>query len=157
MNAGRWNPRLANVGDACEVARLLHDFNSEFGSASPGADVLAARLQVLLGGYETMAMLAGTPPVAVAVVTLRPNVWYAGQVALLDELYVVPHLRGRGIGSAVIDLLKSVSRARNVDLVEINVDEGDVGAQRFYERHGFSSTESGSTERSFYYSQELTG
>jgi GNAT superfamily N-acetyltransferase len=157
MDAGRWDPRLATVGDAYEVARLLDDFNSEFGSASPGADVLAARLQVLLGGSETMVMLAGTPAVAVAVVTLRPNVWCTGQVALLDELYVVPHLRGRGIGSAIIDFLKSTSRARNVDLIEINVDGGDVDAQRFYERHGFSSMASGSTERSFYYSQELTG
>jgi len=139
MDAGRWNPRLGTVGDAHEVARLLHDFNTEFGSPSPGTVVLAARLQVLLGEHETMAMLAGTPAVAVAVVTLRPNVWFAGQVALLDELYVVPHLRGHGIGSSIIEFLKATARARKVDLIEINVDEGDVDAQRFYERHGFAS------------------
>jgi len=86
---------------------------------------------------------------------LRSNIWYAGQVALLDELYVVPPLRGQGIGSAIIDHLLSLARARSVELVEINVDEGDVDAQRFYERHGFSPTEPGSTERAFYYFQEL--
>ena len=96
-----------------------------------------------------------SPPVAVALVTLRPNVWYAGQVAVLDEMYVVPELRGQGIGSAVIEYLMSISPARRVDLIEINVDEGDVDAQRFYERHGFSMTERGSTERSYYYFQEL--
>jgi len=37
-----------------------------------------------------IALLAGEPPVAVALLTLRPNVWYEGQVALLDELYVAP-------------------------------------------------------------------
>ena len=156
MDPDRWNPRLATADDADGVARLLHDFNSEFGSPSPGAEVLAARLRVLLAGDETTAILVGTPAVAVAVVTLRPNVWYAGQVALLDELYVVPRLRGRGIGSAIVEQLVSTARARGVDLIEINVDEGDVDAQRFYERHGFSSTEPGSTERAFYYSQELT-
>jgi GNAT superfamily N-acetyltransferase len=155
MSPGPWHLRLATTDDAGEVARLLHDFNSEFGSPSPGAEVLAARLRVLLAGDATIAILAGTPAVAVALVTLRPNVWYAGQVALLDELYVVPHLRGHGIGSAIVDQLMSTSRARGVDLIEINVDEGDVDAQRFYERHGFSSTEPGSTERSFYYAQEL--
>jgi GNAT superfamily N-acetyltransferase len=156
MSPGRWTPRLAAADDADEVGRLLHDFNSEFDVPSPGADVLADRLRALLPGNETFAILAGTPAVGVALVTLRPNVWYAGWVALLDELYVVPHLRGHGIGSAIVDQLMSTCRARGVDLVEINVDEGDVDAQRFYERHGFSSTEPGSTGRAFYFTQELT-
>jgi GNAT superfamily N-acetyltransferase len=156
MSPDRWNPRLATAGDADEIARLLHDFNTEFGTPSPGAEVLADRLQVLLAGDDTLAILAGTPVVGVALVTLRPNVWYAGPVALLDELYVVPDLRSRGIGSGMVGLLMATCRARGVDLVEINVDEGDVDAQRFYERHGFSLTEPGSTERSFYFFQELT-
>jgi GNAT superfamily N-acetyltransferase len=156
MGRDEWTPRRATAADADEVAQLLHDFNTEFDTPSRGADVLAARLRWLLAGDETIAIIAGTPAVAVALVTLRPNVWYAGQVALLDELYVVPRLRGQGIGSALVDLLVSMARGRGVELIEINVDEGDVDAQRFYERHGFSSTEPGSSERAFYYTQELT-
>jgi GNAT superfamily N-acetyltransferase len=155
MAADGWTPRLATAGDADELARLLHDFNTEFDTPTPGVPVLAGRLRGLLAGDRTFAIVAGEPVVALALVTLRPNVWYAGQVALLDELYVVPDLRGRGIGSAVIDLMMATARERGVDLVEINVDEGDVDAQRFYVRHGFSPTEQGSTERAFYYWQEL--
>ena len=44
---------------------------------------------------------------------------------------------------------------RGAELVEINVDEGDVDAQRFYERHGFSPTEPDTGERAFYFFQEL--
>lgn len=117
--------------------------------------VLADRLGVLLAGDQTMAILAGKPAAAVALVTFRPNVWYAGPVALLDELYVASDRRGQGIGSAVIGQLLTIARARGVDLVEITVDEGDVDAQRFYERHGFSPTQEGSTERAFYYALEL--
>ena len=162
---GRDEPTIrgATPDDAGEVARLLHDFNTEFDTPSPGVDVLAARLRELLAGDDTFAILAGTsagtspgtPAVAVALVTLRSNVWYSGPVALLDELYVVPGRRGQGIGSAVIDHLVSLAPARGVALIEINVDEGDVDAQRFYVRHGFSATEPGSTERAFYYSREL--
>ena len=92
---------------------------------------------------------------ALALITLRTNVWYDGRVALLDELYVVPELRGRGIGASVIEAMMTMARADGVDLIEINVDEGDVDAQRFYQRHGFAVTEPGSSERAFYYSQEI--
>lgn len=156
MGQDERTPRRATAGDADEVARLLHDFNSEFETPSPGAKMLASRLRVLLAEDKTIAILAGAPAIAVALVTLRPNVWYAGRVALLDELYVAPGLRGQGIGSAILDQVVAISRGEGVDLIEINVDEGDADAQRFYERHGFSSTEPGSTERSFYYAQELT-
>ena len=148
--------RVAEVGDAPEVALMLHDFNTEFDTPSPGPDVLAARLQQLLAGPDTFAILAGSPAVAVAMVTLRTNVWVEGAVALLDELYVVPELRGHGIGATVVELLVASCRERGVDLIEINVDEADVDAQRFYERHGFSGVQPDTGERAFYYSQELT-
>jgi GNAT superfamily N-acetyltransferase len=149
------SPRLATVDDADEVARLLHDFNTEFATPSPGAAVLADRLRVLLATEQTLAILAGSPAAALALVTIRPNVWYAGPVALLDELYVEPARRGHGIGSRIIELLLTIAEARRVALIEINVDEGDVDAQRFYARHGFRSTEDGSDERAFYFWREL--
>jgi ribosomal protein S18 acetylase RimI-like enzyme len=151
----QYEPRIATVADADEVARLLHDFNTEFDTPSPGSAVLAERLRTLLAADSTFALLAGEPSVAVALVTVRPNVWYDGAVALLDELYVQPHLRGRGIGTTLIDLLLQLARERGFDLIEINVDESDRDAQRFYERHGFSGVDLDTGERAFYYAQEL--
>lgn len=147
--------RLAAAADAAEVARLLHDFNVEFDTPSPGVGVLAHRLTHLLHDGSTFAILAGEPAVGVALVTLRPNVWYDGPVALLDELYVVPERRGQGIGSRIVSLLVDSCRERGVGLVEINVDEGDVDAQRFYERHGFSGLGPATGERALYYEREL--
>jgi GNAT superfamily N-acetyltransferase len=155
MGQDQRTTRLATPDDADEVARLLHDFNREFDTPSPGVEVLAPRLRRLLAGDETIAILAGTPAVGLALLTFRPNVWYAGRVALLDELYVVPPLRSQGIGTAIIDRLLTLARDDGVGLVEINVDEADVDAQRFYERHGFSATEPDTGERAFYYFQEL--
>ncbi len=147
---------LATTDDAGVVARLLHDFNTEFDTPSPGTEVLAARLGSLLESATTFAVLAGTPAVAVALVTLRSNVWCDGPVALLDELYVVPDRRDQGIGSAVIDKLLSTAQALGVGVIEINVDEGDIDAQRFYARHGFSATDPATKERAFYFFRELT-
>lgn len=149
--------RRASPADAEVVAGLLHDFNVEFATPSPGVEVLAGRLRTLLAGDDTVALLGcdGVTAVGVALATLRPNVWYEGPVALLDELYVVPHLRDRGLGSAVMAELVSLAWARGVGLIEINVDESDVDTQRFYERHGFSRTDPDSGERSFFFSREL--
>jgi GNAT superfamily N-acetyltransferase len=151
-NAAVW---VAGVADAEVVARLLHDFNTEFDTPSPGVDVLAGRLRTLLAGPDTLALLAGEPAEGLALVTFRPNVWYPGPVALLDELYVVPDRRGHGIGTAVMQRLLTLAREREVCLIEINVDEADVDAQRFYERHGFSLADPDTGERAYYVSREL--
>ena len=106
--------RRARTDDAETVARLLHDFNTEFETPSPGTAILARRLRSLLGGPGTVAYLAGEPAAGVALVTLRSNVWYDGPVALLDELYVQPDRRGRGLGAAMIRLLVAEARATGV-------------------------------------------
>ena len=157
MDAESWPVRVATVDDADVVGRLLDEFNREFDTPTPGPGVLTDRLRLLLATDHTIAILAGAPAIAVALVTLRPNVWYDGLVALLDELYVAPSVRGRGIGSAIVRRLLELAQYRHVQLIEINVDEGDVDARRFYERHGFAATDAGSDERAFYYFRELSG
>jgi GNAT superfamily N-acetyltransferase len=148
-------PRLAGPDDAETVAHLLHDFNTEFDTPTPGIAVLTRRLQSLLAGPSTIAYLAGEPAAGVALVTLRSNVWYDGPVALLDELYVAPDRRGHGLGAAMIHLLIADAKEKGVSAIEINVDAEDVDAQRFYERHGFNGVDPDTGERAFYYSLEL--
>lgn len=143
------------MADAVGVATLLDAFNREFDTPSPGPVVLAERLRRLLGGSATIALLVGDPAVAVALLTLRPNVWFDGPVALLDELYVAPDLRGRGLGSALLTAAEDAVRERGGELLEINVDGIDVDARRFYERHGYTNTEPGQCEPMMYYYRQL--
>ncbi|KAF2420688.1 GNAT family N-acetyltransferase [Microbacterium sp. B35-30] len=147
--------RRATVDDAERVAALLHDFNTEFDTDSPGPVLLAERLRGLLAGAQTFALLSGDPAVGIALVTLRPNVWYEGPVALLDEMYVAPQARGAGIGGAIVDRLIADCLRDGVSAIEINVDEGDVDAQRFYARHGFHGSDPDTDERALYFFQEL--
>ena len=148
-------PRVAAVEEAVTVAVLLDAFNREFDTASPGVTVLTQRLQRLLTGKHVVALLAGEPAVGVALLTLRPNVWYDGPVAVLDELYVAPGLRGRAIGSALLAAAEFVVQQRGCELLEINVDGADIDARRFYERHGYRTIEPGHEQPSFYYHREL--
>ena len=147
--------RTADVADAAVIAELLDRFNREYESPTPGAAVLAARLERLLSSGDIVALLAGEPVVGLALLTVRSNVWYEGSVALLDELYVVPAERGRGIGTALLKAAEETCRQRGSELLEVNVDGEDTNARRFYERHGYSNREPGQTEPELYYHRDL--
>jgi GNAT superfamily N-acetyltransferase len=146
---------VATPADAVTVARLLDAFNREYQVPTPGPQILATRLRRLLAGTEVIALLVGDPALAVALVTLRPNVWYDGPVVLVDELYVAPEARSQGIGSALLAALESITHERGGRLIEIAVDGADIDAHRFYERHGYTNTDAGQSQPSFYYHREL--
>jgi GNAT superfamily N-acetyltransferase len=148
-------PRATTPSDAETVARLLDAFNREYDATTPGPEVLATRLRSLLAGSDVIAFLAGDPAVAVALLTLRPNVWYDGPIVLVDELYVIPEARGRGLGSALLGAVESLTRERGGQLIEIAVDGADTDAHRFYERHGYTATDAGQDQPGFYYHRSV--
>ena len=137
--------RRAGPGDAAALARVLWDFNTEFETDTDDADVLEVRFGRLLGLPEIVAVLAEDDGEAVgfSLVSLRPAIWFDGPVAQLEELYVVPALRDRGIGTQVLDLSRRIVREAGAPEMHISVDEVDVDTRRFYERHGFVNIEDG--------------
>jgi GNAT superfamily N-acetyltransferase len=151
----RHTARQATVSDVVVVAEMLDAFNREFDTPSPGPAVLAARLRRLIDADDFVALLCGEPAVGAAVMSFRPNVWYEGPVAVLDELYVRPDMRGQRFGHAMLELACRLARERGAETLEINVDGEDVDARRFYEAHGFSNTEPGASEPMFYYYRDL--
>ena len=153
--AGDLTPRRATTTAAAVVAQLLHDFNTEFSTPTPGARELQSRLRQLLAGDDVVVLLIGEPASGVAVLSFRPNVWYRGPVAILDELYVRPELRGHRLGSALLEAALDLVRDRGGALLEINVDGEDTDARRFYEAHGFTNTEPNQTDPMLYYYREL--
>lgn len=148
--------RVARTQEADVVARLLHDFNREYDTPTPGVPVLTERLRQLLDGGQVSAVLVGDPACGVGLLTLRPNVWYDGPVGLLDELYVAPGRRGQGLGTALLRTAEEIVRERGGQILEINVDGDDSDVRRFYERHGYRNSEPGETEQLLYYFREFS-
>lgn len=149
--------RTATPDDAATVGALLHDFNVEFDSPTPSADELTARFATLLTRPDAVVHLAEHDGAAVgfAYLTLRPTPYFDGPLAQLEELYVRPGLRDRGIGTQL--LTAAVAHVRSVDggEIHINVDEVDVDTRRFYERHGFVNIQPGEDYRMLCYLREL--
>jgi ribosomal protein S18 acetylase RimI-like enzyme len=133
--------RAAVVGDASRVARLLHEFNTEFGNATPGVEALTERLRVLLAGDETSVQMAGAGPEGLAVTRYRPALWSEGLEAYLQELYVVPEHRGRGTGRALLEATVAAAREAGAVRIELGTSVDDVVAIALYESAGFTNLE----------------
>jgi GNAT superfamily N-acetyltransferase len=143
------------VAEAATIARLLDAFNREFDTPTPGVPVLEERLQRLLPSGDLVALLDGDPAQGVAVVALRPSVWHDGPVGVLEELFVLPGLRSRGVGSRLLRAAEAVVRRGGGSALQIEVDSGDADARRFYERHGYADHDPGRQDQALSYFRDL--
>jgi GNAT superfamily N-acetyltransferase len=110
---------------------------------TPTPDALAHRRRSLVADGDTVVLLAGEPPVGVAVLRLRGAIWSTGLECYLAELYVVPEQRGRGTGRALLGAALLEARERGADTMEIGVDEPDLAARRLHESVGFTNRTGG--------------
>jgi RimJ/RimL family protein N-acetyltransferase len=62
---------------------------------------------------------------------------HGGRVAWLDELYVVPERRSRGIGRAMVARALAAAREAGCRAVDLEVDADHERAEHLYARHGF--------------------
>ena len=135
--------RRADVADAPEVARLLHDFNTEFGDPTPGVAALTDRARRLLAEGEMTVLLGGERPDGLALIRFRPSLWADALDAYLEELYVAPEQRGKGIGRALLEQAMEVAREAGATRMELGTSETDTAARALYESCGFSNREGG--------------
>jgi ribosomal protein S18 acetylase RimI-like enzyme len=145
--------RRATPGDAPDVARLLDDFQAEFDEPSPGVETLSDRYADLISKREMTVLLAGDGPDGFAQVRYRPWVYSAGLHSYLEELYVVPALRGRGIGRALLEAALEAARAEGATQMELGTSETDEAARSLYESVGFSNREDGPGGPAMYFYQ----
>ena len=148
--------RRATPEDAPDVARLLHDFNTEFDEPTPGVAVLAERAARMLGAGELIVLLAGDGPDGLAQLRLSPSIWSDAPGAYLDELYVAPAKRGDGMGRALLEAAMDAAREAGADHIDLNTGETDTAARALYESAGFTNREGGPEgPRMLYYEREL--
>lgn len=133
--------RRAGVEDAAAIARLLHDFNSEYDEPTPGVGALTEYAGQLLAAGEMTVLLAGAGPDGISLIRFRTSVWTGGPEAHLQELYVVPPLRGRGIGRVLLEATMDAAREAGASGIDLNTGTSDTVARALYESCGFTNRE----------------
>ena len=96
----------------------------------------------LLQRPEAFALVArrGDEIIGYAMVKIEDAdaVWYTGELqAELESLALLPHERGKGLGTRMLDTVDEELAKLGVTDLTIGVDVNNTGAKRFYERRGF--------------------
>ena len=134
---------LAQVAgeDEGELLRLARAFHAEGGHplTERGAAALA---QAARGHPLARAWLIreGSRVVGYAVLGLGFGIEYGGADAFVDDLYLMPEARGRGLGKVVLGMLDAEARRMGLAALFLVVDPENAPALRLYRRGGFEGT-----------------
>ena len=122
-----------------KLMALVTAFHNEAGISLSDERRHAGIAPLLDGIPHGVAYLIGPPraPIGYIVVTFGWSLEFGGMDGFIDEFYVRPGVRGRGIGS---ETLLSLPRALNdagLVALHLEVEKKDQPVQRLYTRAGF--------------------
>ena len=129
----------ALVSDCRECVQLLVEQLDEHG-VDASAERLARILEKVVAD-ETRGFLlvarADHRIVGTAYVAMVLSVEHCGLVGWLEELYVTPHCRARGIGTALVSAVLERARRANIVAIDLEVDAAHSRAESLYRRLSF--------------------
>jgi ribosomal protein S18 acetylase RimI-like enzyme len=129
------------AADEVELVQLARAFHQEDGHPLTGRGEEALRL-VAQGHPQARAWLIREMgrTVGYAILCLGFGIEYGGPDAFVDDLFLVPEARGRGIGAIVLERLEAEARAMKRSALFLVVDPENSPALRLYRRRGFEGT-----------------
>jgi ribosomal protein S18 acetylase RimI-like enzyme len=130
---------LARPDDLDRLCALVAAFHQEAG-VSMTDDARRTGLAPLLDGIPHGAAYLigpGRAPIGYVVVSFGWSVEYGGLDATLDEIYVRPAVRGRGIASEVLTTLPAALAGAGIGALHLEIDRDDTAARGLYARAGF--------------------
>lgn len=106
----------------------------------PGEAVRAALRRLLADERcgKAFVVRQGHDVVAYLVLTASYSLEYGGDTMLVDEILVRDDLRGRGLGTALLDAAESYAKGRGAKALFLEVGTGNPDAHRLYERRGYA-------------------
>jgi Acetyltransferases len=135
--------RQANADDLADLLELMQEFYAEAGYALNSDRARAAFLPLLAPGHlgqvwlgELDGQVAGH-----VVVTFCYSMEYGGRSAFVDDLFVRPALRNRGVGRALVEQARAICEELGVRAMHLEVARANGPAQAVYRAVGFDGTD----------------
>lgn len=130
---------LAKSEDLDRLLPLVAAFHDEAGITMDG-DARSGALTPLLEGSPHGAIYLigpGRAPIGYIVVCFGWSIEFAGMDGFIDEFYIRPGVRGRGIGSEVLRQLPKALASAGMKALHLEVATDNDRAQKLYGRLRF--------------------
>jgi GNAT superfamily N-acetyltransferase len=122
---------------APDLSEPLSLLEASLRGGEPVPDAFAEKLRkaVEAGDMDVLAARSEGQILGVAVLAYRPNIPAGALFASIEDLYVRPEARRRGVGRALLIAANERCAARGVSYVEVQVE--DEAAESFYASLGY--------------------
>jgi GNAT superfamily N-acetyltransferase len=132
---------LAGAADLEPLLALMERFHAERALAHDDAHRRRAAGPLLEGSPHGAIWLIGPQRAPLGYVTLSFgwSVALAGREAFVQEVFIRPSVRGRGIGTEVLHSIAVSLTAGGIKALHVRLDRDDAGAARFCARVGFAA------------------
>ncbi len=131
--------RPATHADAGVLLDLMRDFYAEehliFNETVARRALAELLTQPDLGSIQLFESTGSV--IGYAVITFGFSLEFHGRLALLDEFYLVPGQRGRGLGRNGLELIKAWVRTTKVATLRLEVSRSNARARSLYQKNGF--------------------
>lgn len=133
--------RIAGEQDIALLLTLMQPFNLlEHMAWDASAKERALRSLLADPSLGVVGLLAvGAEAVGYFVLSWGYDLEWDGRDAFLTELFLVPHVRGQGLGSQAMQQLEAVAREHGARALHLMVLEENVVARRLYASQGYAS------------------
>ena len=134
---------LAGPDDIERLMPLTAAFCAETGLETDDDRRRAAVLPLLEGSPHGAVYLIGPQkaPVGYIILSFGWSLEFGGMDGFVDEIYVRPAVRGRGIGTEVLHTLPKALAKAGMKAIHLEVGNENPRARKLYEKLGFRARE----------------
>ena len=132
--------KTSDIPALCDLLSILFSQESEF---TPNQEAQNLGLNRIISNPEIgLIVVARQENQIIGMVNLLYTVSTAlgERVAILEDMVVSPHARGSGVGSSLLTQAIELARLNGCKRITLLTDSTNQSAQRFYQKHGFSSS-----------------
>ncbi|MEO9684984.1 MAG: GNAT family N-acetyltransferase [Tateyamaria sp.] len=131
---------LATVEHVDRLLSLVASFHAEASIAMSDEQRAAGIVPLLEGSPHGVAYLIGPAraPIGYIVMSFGWSIEFGGMDGFVDELYVRPGVRGRGVASEVLLTLPRALADAGLKALHLEVRTDNADARRLYKRAGFA-------------------